>query len=131
MSQVYHLVDRCPHCGSWLVQRTTEQNGKIHMQCVDLAQQLDWPVGSGNYLEPEDWKRLLTFGFMREKGRENRALPAIDGHGFDVLYRHTSRLSKQEASEFIEYVEAFMAQNEIITTEKGQSDGSRTANRTG
>lgn len=120
MSSVYHLVDRCPHCGSWLAQRTTEQNAKIQMQCIDLAQQLDWPIGSGHFLEPEDWKRLVMFGFDREKNRERQALPAIDGHGFDVLYRHTSRLSKQEASEFIEYIAVFMAENGVTSTEKEQ-----------
>jgi hypothetical protein len=37
----------------------------------------------------------------------------LDGHGIEVLYRKTSRLSKQEASELLEFVTAWAIENDI------------------
>jgi len=37
-------------------------------------------------------------------------VPALDGHGFDVVFEHTSRLSKAEMTDLIEFITAWEAQ---------------------
>ena len=49
---------------------------------------------------------------MRATGRQVSLYPAVDGQGFDALYARTSKLSKSECSELIEYIQAW-------ATEKG------------
>ena len=91
-------------------QRNLSQNSKLHALLGDISAQKEW---AGQKWDTHDWKRLLTAAWMRTKGSSARVIPAIDGHGFDVLYRHTSSLSKAEMSDLIEYVVAWCAQNGV------------------
>lgn len=103
-------IDRCPHCGMGLVQRTGEQNNGMHALFDDIAKQMEWPPKSGQHIDGEAMKRLLLAAYERTQGRSAEAYPALDGQGYDFVYRRSSRLSKREASEFIEYVHAFAAE---------------------
>lgn len=105
-----YVVDRCPHCQGTLRQRSLEQNDKLHAVISDIAEQKQW---AGKYLDAESWKRLLVSAWCRSQGQSVDIVPAIDGHGFDVIYRRTSRMSKQEASEFLEYVSAWAIEQGI------------------
>jgi hypothetical protein len=98
------LIDRCPHCAGVLRVRSLEQNSRLHALLSDVAEQKEW---AGRKWEVEDWKRLLVGAFDRAHGRQTKVAPAIDGQGIEVLYRHTSKMSKQEMSELIEYCEAW------------------------
>jgi hypothetical protein len=68
---------------------------------------MEWPPNSGQHIDGEAMKRLLMCAYERTQKRSAEIYPALDGHGFDIVYRRTSRLSKREASEFMEYVLAF------------------------
>jgi len=103
-------VDKCPHCGFGIVQRTLEQNDKLHAVLQDIAEQKQW---AGQHLDLEDWKRLLTAAWERATGGHIRMYPAVDGHGMDVLYRRTSRMNKAEMIELIEYITAWAVDNGI------------------
>lgn len=105
-----HFVDKCPHCGRYLVQRSTEQNALLHAILCDISTQKQW---GGQNLDLEDWKRLLTAAWERTQGRQARVFPAVDGHGFEVLYRRTSRMSKQELSELCEYIIAWATEQGV------------------
>lgn len=98
-----YVIDKCPGCGTTLRQRTTEQNALLHAVLADIAEQKDW---AGRKWDVEAWKRILTSAFCRANGQSAEIIPAIDGHGIEVLYRHTSRMSKQEMSELIEFITA-------------------------
>jgi len=37
-------------------------------------------------------------------------VPALDGHGVDVVFQRTSRLSKAEMAELIDFIQAWEAQ---------------------
>jgi len=91
-------------------QRSTTQNAKLHALLGEIARQKEW---AGQKWDAHDWKRLLTAAWMRANGRQASVIPAIDGYGFDVLYRHTSALSRSEMSDLIEFIVAWCAQNEI------------------
>jgi len=104
------LVDKCPHCGYWLQRRSVEANSKLHALLADIAAQKQW---AGQWLDVEDWKRLITAGWERASGAHVRIFPALDGVGMDVLYRRTSRMTKQEMSELLEYATAWAVQNGV------------------
>ncbi len=117
MSGRIYLVDRCPHCGRRIQQRSAEQNAAFHAICGELAEQLDWPAGSGNMIDKEAWKRLLVAAGERAAGRRAELYPALDGQGFDIVYRRTSRLPKQDQSELIEFAKAYGAERGAVFRE--------------
>lgn len=104
------VIDRCPHCGLRIVQRSSDQNAKLHALLSDIASQRQW---AGQWLDVEDWKRLITAAWERANGRQARIFPSLDGAGIDVVYQRTSRMSKQDMIELIEYATAWAIQNEV------------------
>jgi hypothetical protein len=94
--------------------RTGDQNDKLHAMLSDIAQQVEW---SGQRWSVEDWKRLLTYAWMRAEKQSAQIVPAVDGHGFDVLYRRTSRLSKKELASLIDYIYAWAAEQNVNWSE--------------
>lgn len=103
-------VDKCHKCGAVLTQRTPEQNDKLHAMIQDISEQKQW---AGQALDVEDWKRLLVAAWERATGGHIRIFPALDGQGMDVLYRRTSRLTKQECIELIEYITSWAIGNGV------------------
>jgi uncharacterized protein (UPF0335 family) len=93
-----------------LRERTTEQNAALHATISDIAEQKQW---AGKNLDVHAWKRLLTAAYERTQGRAAEVYPALDGAGFDVVYSRTSRMSKKELSEFMEYVTAWAIDNGV------------------
>jgi hypothetical protein len=91
--------------------RNLDQNALLHAVLSDIAEQLEW---AGKKRDIETWKRLLVAAWMRATGRNVTLLPAIDGQGFDALYARTSKLSKAECAELIDYVTAWAVDNEVI-----------------
>ena len=109
MSNV-HQIDKCPGCGTMLQVRSAEQNSKLHAILHDISQQKQW---AGHWLDVEDWKRLMVAAFERENKAGARIFPSIDGHGIDMIYRRTHRMSKQEMSDLIEFATQWAIDNGI------------------
>ena len=86
--------------------RSLDQNAKLHATLGDIAKQVPW---AGQYLDIETWKRLMTAAWLRARGDQVEFLPALDGHGVDVVFRRTSDLSVSEVSELIEFINAWAA----------------------
>lgn len=84
--------------------RTLEQNSKLHVLIQEISQKVVW---AGKKQEVETWKRLLTAAWLRARGEPVEMLPAIDGYGVDVVFRPTSKLTVEEMSELIEYIQAW------------------------
>lgn len=89
--------------------RTLEQNALLHALLTEVAATRTW---AGQRWDIEDWKRLLTAAWLRARKESPVMVPAIDGSGFDVLYRRTSQLTKAECSELVEYIHAWMADSD-------------------
>jgi len=87
--------------------RSLDQNAKLHATLQEISQTETW---AGKKWDIEGWKRLLTAAWMRATGGNAEIVPALDGHGFDVLYKRTSELTKAEMSDFIEYVICWWAE---------------------
>lgn len=88
--------------------RSLEANAKLHAELAEIAESIEW---AGRKRDIEVWKRLLTAAWLRARGESVELLPALDGHGVDVVFRRTSTLSVAEMSELIEYVIAWKAEN--------------------
>jgi hypothetical protein len=87
--------------------RSTSQNALLHAMLQDISQRREW---AGRKWDVLTWKRLLTAAWLRAKGQQVLVVPALDGHGFDVVFEHTSRLSKAEMTDLIEFITAWEAQ---------------------
>lgn len=86
--------------------RNNEQNALLHAILTEIAETREW---AGQKRDVEVWKRLLTAAWLRTRGESVEVLPAIDGHGIDVVFRRTSTLTKAECAELITYIEAWRA----------------------
>ena len=90
--------------------RSLEQNAMLHSILQTVASKIQW---ANSYRDAETWKRLLIAAWLRARGVTVELLPAIDNHGVDVVFRHTSKLSVEEMSEFLEYVQAWAIEQGI------------------
>lgn len=103
-------VEHCPACGEWLDTRSNEQNALLHALLTKLSRSVEW---AGSKRDVETWKRLVVAAYCREKKMSANMYPALDGQGFDVVYRRTSRMSVKEVSEIIEWLYAWAADKGI------------------
>lgn len=122
MSARAALVDRCPFCNRWIRQRTPENNSAFHAILNDISEQRDWPKGSGVMLDVEQWKRLMISAYERAHGRRAEFFPAIDGQGFDVVYRRSSKMSDIEMSEMKHFARAWAIENDVVLREPPERD---------
>lgn len=86
------------------ITRSLAQNAKLHALISDIARTLEW---AGTKRDVETWKRLLTAAWLRARGEPIEMLPALDGHGVDIVFRRTSELTVNEMIELIEYIQAW------------------------
>ena len=84
--------------------RSLAENAMLHALLTEISNKVEW---SGKKRDAETWKRLLTAAWCRARNEHIEMLPAIDGHGIDIIYRHTSQLTVSECAELIEYVQAW------------------------
>lgn len=89
--------------------RSIEQNALLHKLLSDISKSRKW---AGAYQTAETWKRLFTAAWGRAKREQLQFLPALDGNGVDIVFRHTSQLTVDECSELIEFIQAWDAENE-------------------
>jgi NinB protein len=87
--------------------RNLEQNAALHARLTEIAQSREW---AGRRWDVEVWKRLLTAAWCRATGQQVLMLPALDGHGVDVVFRRTSELTRSECGELLEFINAWDAQ---------------------
>jgi hypothetical protein len=86
--------------------RNGEQNALLHALISDIARETDW---AGKKRDGEIWKRLLVAAWCRTRGESVEILPALDGHGVDIVPARTSKLTKAECADLIEYIYAWRA----------------------
>lgn len=91
--------------------RTLDQNDKMWPMLRDIAKQVVW---HGESLKDFEWKDMFTAALKRY-----RVVPGIDG-GFVVLGMRTSRMSKRDVSELIEFAYAFGADHDVVWSEPAQ-----------
>ena len=84
--------------------RSSEANARLHAILTDVAKQMDW---AGKKRSVDVWKRLMTAAWLRAINERVELLPALDGHGVDVIYEPTSRMSGAQVSSLMQWIEAW------------------------
>jgi hypothetical protein len=92
--------------------RSLAENAMLHALLTQISKQVEW---AGKRRDVETWKRLLTAAWMRARGEHIEMLPALDGHGADIVFRRTSQLTRSECAELIEFVLAWAAEQGVST----------------
>jgi len=90
--------------------RNTAQNALLHALLAAIARSVEW---AGKKRDVETWKRLCTAAWLRARGESVEVLPAIDGHGIDVVFRRTSKLTKAECAELVDFVQAWAVERGV------------------
>lgn len=94
-----------------LVSKTREQEEKYHAMIGDIAKQAQH---MGAKWSAEDWKRLLVDQYLREtENLQGKIIPNLDGSGIVQLGYQTRKFTKEQASEFVEWLYAWAANNGI------------------
>lgn len=89
--------------------RSDAQNRLLHSRIGDVAKQCTW---AGAKRDADVWKRLLMSAWLRTQGQHVEVLPALDGHGVDIVYASTTKLTRAQCSELSEYVMAWGSDQE-------------------
>lgn len=90
--------------------RSDKQNRLLHAMLGDIAAQVVW---AGAKRDAEVWKRLLVAAWCRARREQVELLPALDGHGVDIVFRRTSQLTRGECAELCDFIQAWCAQNGV------------------
>lgn len=91
--------------------RSDKENRLLHAMLGHIAKTQEW---AGKKRDIETWKRLLTAAWCRAIGDQVELLPALDGHGVDIVFRRTSQLTRKECADLIEFIFAWGAQNDVV-----------------
>jgi hypothetical protein len=94
-----------------LASKSREQEEKYHAMIGDIAKQAQH---LGAKWSAEDWKRLLVDQYLREvENIQCKIVPNLDGSGIVQLGFQTRNFSKEMASEFVEWLYSWAANNGI------------------
>ncbi|MGL6255242.1 recombination protein NinB [Aeromonas caviae] len=85
--------------------RTLAQNSMLWACLTDIAEQVVW---HGRKLAKEDWKHVLSAALYQQD-----VVPNIDGNGFVVLGKSTSKMTVREMRDLIELAQSFGAQQGV------------------
>ena len=99
--------------------KSRDQEEKYHAMLGEIATQAQH---LGAKWSTEDWKRLLVDLFAKETGLQGgKIIPSLDGQGIVQLGLQTRNFTKEQAMEFITFLEAWGASNGIFFKETTQS----------
>lgn len=93
--------------------KSRDQEEKYHAIIGDIAKQAQH---MGAKWDVESWKRFLTWQFAKETGlNQGQIVASLDGTGIVQLGIQTRKFTKEQASEFIEWLLAWCANNGVVT----------------
>jgi hypothetical protein len=92
--------------------RSCPQNSKYHAMIEEIAQQASH---LGAKWDAEDWKRLLVDQFIKDMNGlgASKIIPSLDGEGIIQLGFQTRKFTKEQASEFVEWLHAWGAEHGV------------------
>lgn len=90
--------------------KSREQEEKYHAIIGDIAKQAQH---MGAKWDAETWKRLLVDKYCRETGLNSQIMANLDNDGLIQLGFQTRKFTKEQASEFVEFLLAWCAENGI------------------
>jgi DICT domain-containing protein len=90
--------------------KSREQEEKYHAIIGDIAKQAQH---MGAKWDAETWKRLLVDKYCRETGLNSKIMANLDNDGLVQLGFQTRKFTKEQASEFVEFLQAWAADNGV------------------
>ena len=91
--------------------KSRDQEEKYHAMIGEIAKQAQH---LGAKWDAESWKRLLVDQFCKDNGLKTGAvIPNLSGDGIVQLGMQTRNFTKEQASEFVEWLHAWGATNGI------------------
>jgi len=91
--------------------KTREQELKYHAMIDEIAKQASH---MGAKWSSEDWKRLLVDQFCKDNGiKTGVVIPNLSGDGIVQLGMQTRKFTKEQASDFVEFLYAWGAEHGI------------------
>jgi len=90
--------------------KSREQEEKYHAMIGDIAKQAKH---LGSHWDADTWKRLLVDKFVREQGISSQIMANLDGNGIVQLGFQTRNFTKEQASEFVEWLYAWADENGV------------------
>lgn len=88
------------------------QEEKYHAMIGEIAKQTQH---LGSKWDAESWKRLLVDQFCRDNGIKTGAvIPNLSGDGIVQLGHQTRKFTKEQASEFVEWLHAWGAEHGVV-----------------
>ncbi|MFZ6727371.1 recombination protein NinB [Undibacterium sp. MH2W] len=113
-SRAIEAVKAAPHGFAVQIKepnRSLDQNAAQWPILQAFASQLLWPVnGQMVKMSDEEWKDVLSAAFKRESAR---IATGIDG-GVVMLGKRTSKFTKKEFSEWLEFLHAIAADRGVV-----------------
>jgi hypothetical protein len=92
--------------------KSREQEEKYHAMIGEIAKQAQH---LGSKWDAESWKRLLVDQFCRDNGIKTGAvIPNLSGDGIVQLGHQTRKFTKEQASEFVEWLHAWGAEHGVV-----------------
>jgi hypothetical protein len=92
--------------------KSREQEEKYHSMIGEIAKQAQH---MGSKWDAESWKRLLVDQFCKESGlKTGVVMPNLSGDGIVQLGFQTRKFTKEQASEFVEWLYAWSAENGVL-----------------
>lgn len=91
--------------------KSRDQEEKYHAMIGEIAKQAQH---LGAKWDAEDWKRLLLHDFAKQMNLpQSRIIPSLDGSGIVQLGLQSRKLTKEQASEFVEFLYAWASTNGV------------------
>lgn len=87
--------------------RGLDINAALHATLGEISARVPW---AGKHRSIECWKRLLVAAWMRATGEQVEMLPALDGHGVDIVYSQTSEMTQAQMRDLMGFVDAWKAE---------------------
>jgi hypothetical protein len=92
--------------------KSRDQEQKYHAMISEIAMQAQH---MGSKWDAESWKRLLVDQFCKESGlKTGVVMPNLSGDGIVQLGFQTRKFTKEQASEFVEWLYAWSAENGVL-----------------
>jgi hypothetical protein len=91
--------------------KTRDQEEKYHAMIGEIAKQAEH---FGSKWDAESWKRLLVDQFCKDIGiKTGVVIPNLSGDGIVQLGMQTRKFNKEQASEFVEWLNAWGAEHGV------------------
>ena len=92
--------------------KSRDQEQKYHAMIGEIATQAQH---MGSKWDAESWKRLLVDQFCKDTGlKTGVVMPNLSGDGIVQLGFQTRKFTKEQASEFVEWLYAWSAENGVL-----------------